>query len=167
MCVKEHVWMCVLYVCVVVILYAMHMSYMNACCVKILCVLPICECMCAMHECVHARWVCIRMFVNMCVFFAWMCVLCVQGCTPEVGNFHVVLLLFRRFARQSSTSHFSGSKSKLLAQTFHPPCLPTPLGSPGLRQPLAGTQRALVLTHSQVSAGSGHNQQFLLFLCPA
>lgn len=35
-----------------------------------------------------------------------------------------------------------------LAQTFHSPCLPTPLGSPGLRQPLAGTQRTLVLTHS-------------------
>lgn len=52
---------CVCHVCAI---------YENMLCVKYVCYMSVCECMCAIHECVCARWVYIRMFVNMCVRFA-------------------------------------------------------------------------------------------------
>lgn len=129
--------MCMLYVCVVVILYV------------IVCAAYLCECMCAVRECVHARWVYTRMLVNIvCSLHACVCCVCwAVLLTPEVGNVHVVLSSLETLQDKVQLLIFQEANPSL-AQTFHSPCLPIPLGSPGLRQPLAGTQRALILAHS-------------------
>lgn len=82
-----------------------------------------------------------------------MCVPCVNVCehvfqavlpTPEAGISHVVLYSLDSLQDKVQLLIFQ-SANPSLAQTFHSPHRPTPLGSLGLRQHFAGTLRASLL----------------------